>query len=159
MVNDVLQAHFIYVCSTGEKVSVSKAQHDAYYREADRIRHKEQHHKRCMCPYRYIWKCDGDCSVCEYHAAGDTLSLDSDTSYFLPDNSPPVEDVIIDRLLIEQLFKRLRELDRDADIIIRAWIEDPSVSDRAIAGRLGRKQRTFADRMKRIRSDLKRICE
>ena len=27
----------------------------------DGIRHKEQDHGRCMCPYRFIWKCDGDC--------------------------------------------------------------------------------------------------
>jgi hypothetical protein len=60
--NDSKQkTYFIYVRSTGEKVPVSKAQHDAFYKEADRIRHKEQDHGRCMCPYRFIWKCDGDC--------------------------------------------------------------------------------------------------
>jgi hypothetical protein len=29
-----------------------------------------------MCPYRFIWKCDGDCIGCEYHAGGDITSLD-----------------------------------------------------------------------------------
>lgn len=47
-----------------------------YDKEADRIRHKEQDHGRCMCPYRFIWKCDGDCIGCEYHAGGDITSLD-----------------------------------------------------------------------------------
>ena len=75
--NDSKQkTYFIFIRSTGEKVPVSKEQHDAFYKEADRIRHKEQDHGRCMCPYRYAWKCDGDCIGCEYHAAGDTLSLD-----------------------------------------------------------------------------------
>ena len=55
------KTYFIYVRSTGEKVPVTKEQHDSFYKEADRIRHKEQDHGRCMCPYRFIWKCDGDC--------------------------------------------------------------------------------------------------
>ena len=42
------KTYFIYVRSTGEKVPVTKAQHDAFYKEADRIRHKEQNHGRCM---------------------------------------------------------------------------------------------------------------
>ena len=47
--NDSKQkTYFIYVRSTGEKVPVSKAQHDAFYKEADRIRHKEQDHGRCI---------------------------------------------------------------------------------------------------------------
>lgn len=69
--NDNQKTYFIYVRSTGEKVPVTKEQHDSFYKEADRIRHKEQDHGRCMCPYRFIWKCDGDCIGCEYHAAGD----------------------------------------------------------------------------------------
>ena len=58
--NDNQKTYFIYVRSTGEKVPVTKAQHDSFYKEADRSRHKEQDHGRCMCPYRFIWKCDGD---------------------------------------------------------------------------------------------------
>ena len=70
---DNQKTYFIYIRSTGEKVPVTKEQHDCFYREASRIRNKEQNHHRCMCPYRFIWKCDGDCIGCEYHAAGDTL--------------------------------------------------------------------------------------
>lgn len=74
--NDNQKTYFIYIRTTGEKVPVTKEQHDAFYKEADRIRHKEQDHGRCICPYRFIWKCDGVCLYCEYHAAGDTTSLD-----------------------------------------------------------------------------------
>ena len=38
--NDNQKTHFIYVRSTGEKVPVTKEQHDSFYMEADRIRHK-----------------------------------------------------------------------------------------------------------------------
>lgn len=69
--NENQKTYFIYVRSNGEKVPVTKEQHDSFYKEAERIRHKEQDHGRCMCPYRFIWKCDDDCIGCEYHAAGD----------------------------------------------------------------------------------------
>ena len=38
--------YFIFIRSTGEKVPVSKEQHDAFYKEADRIRHNG--HKPCV---------------------------------------------------------------------------------------------------------------
>lgn len=65
--HETLSTPFIYLRSTGEKISVTKEQHDSFYKEADRIRHKEQDRGRCMCPYRFIWKCDGECLDCEYH--------------------------------------------------------------------------------------------
>ena len=111
--NDNQKTYFIYVRSTGEKVPVIKKQHDSFYKEADRIRHKEQDHGRCMCPYRFIWKCDGDCIGCEYHAAGDITSLNQPLPNgngtlgdYISDRSKPMEEVIADRMLLEQLFTR-----------------------------------------------------
>ena len=163
--NDNQKTYFIYVLSNGEKVPVTKEQHDSFYKEADRIRHKEQDHGRCMCPYRFIWKCDGDCIGCEYHAAGDITSLDQPLpdgngtlGDYIPDRSKPMEEVIADRMLLEQLFTRLRELDPEADTIIQLWKDHPEgISDRAIARELGRPQKTFADQMKKYRTDLRRI--
>lgn len=104
--NENQKTYFIYVRSTSEKVPVTKEQHDSFYKEADRIRHKEQDHGRCMCPYRFIWKCDGDCIGCEYHAAGDITSLDQPLSDgngilgdYIPDRSKPMEEIIADRML------------------------------------------------------------
>lgn len=88
-----LSTPFIYLRSTGKKISVTKEQHNSFYNEADRIRHKEQDHGRCMCPYRFIWRCDGDCLDCEYHAAGDITSLDQPLS----DGSGTLGDYISDR--------------------------------------------------------------
>jgi len=140
-------------------------QQGAFYKEADRIRHREQYHGRCMCPYRFIWQCDGDCLDCEYHAAGDVTSLDQPLpdgngtlGDYIPDRSKPMEEVIADRMLLEQLFARLRELDPEADTIIQLWKDHPEgIADRAIARELGRPQKTFADQMKKYRTDLRRI--
>ena len=157
-----LSTPFIYLRSTGEKIPVTKEQHDAFYKEASRIRDKEQNHGRCVCPYRYIWKCDGDCIDCEYHRAGDTLSLDvptedgsNDLYNTVSDTAPTMEDVIADRILLEHLFAKLRELDPDADLIIE--LLGNGLSDRKIAEALGRKQRTFADQMKKYRTELRKI--
>lgn len=60
-------------------------------------------------------------------------------------------------MLLEQLFARLRELDSDANTIIQCWLDDCKISDRAIAEKLGRPQRTFADQMKKIRTELRKI--
>ena len=160
--NDNQKTYFIYVRSTGEKLPVTKEQHDSFYKEADRIRHKEQDHGRCMCPYRFIWSCDGDCLDCEYHAAGDISSLDQPLpdgngtiGDYIPDRSKAMEEVIADRMLLEQLIARFRELDPDADRIIE--LLKNKLSDRKIAEQLGRKQRTFADQIKKIRTELRKI--
>ena len=69
-----------------------------------------------------------------------------------------MEEVFADRALLELLFQRLRELDPDADRIIELWEANDKISDRSIAEELGRKQRTFADQMKRIRTELRKVC-
>lgn len=133
---------FIYIRATGEKIPVAKEVRDVYYNEAARIRMKAQAHGQCVCPQSKVWVCDGDCLVCEYRRSGDMASLD------VP---------IADRDLLDRLFARLRELDPDADTIIAMWMDDDKVSDRTIAKALGRPQRTFADQMKKYRTELRRI--
>ena len=115
-----------------------------------------------MCTKKYLWKCDGNCDLCEYHAAGDMLSLDVPTEDgnanmydTIPDTASTMEDVLSDAMLLEQLIARFRELDPDADRIIELLGDE--LSDRKIAEQLGRKQRTFADQMKKIRTELRKI--
>ena len=77
---------------------------------------------------------------------------------YLQDSSIPIDEVIADRMLLEQLFSRLRQLDPEADKIIQLWIDNPEgISDRAIARELGRPQKTFADQMKKYRTDLRKL--
>ena len=139
-----------------------------YYKEYDRertaFRKRMQDHGRCCCPRDKWWLCDMFCEGCEYRRAGDLLSLDApegDGSVTLLDqqeaDGPRMEDVIADRDLLARLIKRLRGLDPDADTILSLWQEDSTMSDRAIAKALGRPQRTFADQMKRYRTELRKI--
>ncbi len=145
-------------------VEITEAQYRALYPEIWVTQKREQHHHRCMCTKKYLWKCDANCDLCEYHAAGDMLSLDVPTEDgnanlydTIPDTAPTMEDVLSDAMLLEQLIARFRELDPDADTIIQCWLDDYKISDRAIAEKLGRPQRTFADQMKKIRTELRKI--
>ena len=158
------KTRFIYSRSLHKKVPCTEQEFLDFYRNVDRIRKKEQYHGRCMCPKKFIWTCDSDCENCEHHTGYGELSLDAPNTEdgktvrdTLPDTQTCMEKVIEDRLLLEQLFKRLRELDPDADRIIAMWTEDDKISDRAIANALGRPQRTFADQMKRIRTELRKV--
>lgn len=155
---------FIYSRSLKKKIPCTEEQFQDFYRMAGAIRKKEQYHHRCKCPKQFIWACDGDCENCEHHLGYKELSLEAPNTEtgdsfmdMLPDENASMEQIYEDRILLEQLFKRLRELDPDADRIIAMWMGNDKVSDRAIAEALGRKQRTFADQMKRIRTELHKI--
>ena len=67
---------FIYIRATSEKVPVTKEVRDEYYREAARVRMREQAHGHCVCPQSKVWACDGDCLTCEHRRSGDLASLD-----------------------------------------------------------------------------------
>ncbi len=143
-------------------VEITETQYRALYPEIWATQKREQHHHRCMCTKKYFWKCDANCDLCEYHAAGDTLSLDVPTEDgnanmygTIPDTAPTMEDVLSDAMLLEQLIARFHELDPDADRIIEQLGDE--LSDRKIAEKLDRPQRTFADQMKKIRTELRKI--
>ena len=155
----------IYLKATKEWVEVP----EEFYREQtsyyDTFRNKAQYHGQCICPKSKFWLCDGDCFNCEFRRAGDMLSLDyenenedGDTCSPLdsvPDPAPLMADVVADKLLLEQLIQRLRELDPEADLILQMLGEEKS--DRSIAEKLGRPQRTFARQMQRYRNELRKV--
>lgn len=123
------------------RVEITETQYRALYPEIWATQKREQHHHRCMCTKKYLWKCDGNCDLCEYHAAGDMLSLEVSTEDgnanlydTIPDSAPTMEDVLSDAMLLEQLIARFRELDPDADRIIELLGDE--LSDRKI-GRTG----------------------
>ncbi len=65
--------------------------------------------------------------------------------------------MIAERGLLDRMIKRLYEIDPNAETLIARWKENDRISDRAIERELGVPHRTFVDRMKRIRAELKRF--
>ena len=139
-----------------------------YYLEYDRertaFRKRMQDHGRCCCPRSKWWLCDTFCDKCVFRRVGDLISIDAtegDDDVYMLDHleaaGPRMEDVVADRDLLARMVKRLRELDPEADAMIALWQEDSTMSDRAVARALGRPQHTFADQMKRYRTELRKL--
>ena len=139
-----------------------------YYLEYDRertaFRKRMQDHGRCCCPRSKWWLCDTFCDKCGFRRVGDLISIDAtegDDDVYMLDHleaaGPRMEDVVADRDLLARMVKRLRELDPEADAILALWQEDSTMSDRAVARALGRPQHTFADQMKRYRTELRKL--
>ena len=59
-------------------VEITEEQYRALYPEIWRTQKQERKLRRCLCPASKLWKCDGDCLVCPYHAAGSIWSLDQE---------------------------------------------------------------------------------
>ena len=158
------QSTRIYDRNLKEWFEIPANYYEEYNRERTAFRKRMQDHGRCCCPRDKWWLCDMFCEDCEYRHAGDLLSLDApegDGSVTMLDQQespgPRMEDVIADRDLLARLIARLRELDPEADAILALWQENDKISDRAIAKALSRPQRTFADQMKRYRTELRKI--
>ena len=115
-----------------------------------------------MCPRSKWWLCDGMCQDCEFHAPGDTLSLDMPVSNedgdevtlldTLVDPAPTIESVICDKAELDQLFERLNELMPEAVQIGK--LRQEGLSDAAIAEIIGIKRTTFLSRLKKAKEQL-----
>ena len=155
---------YMYVNAAKEKFYVTEDEYREFYREVDAKRKREQYHHRCYCTKEFLWKCDGDCDICQFHSKGDFVSLyyENEAGMSLVDNIPDdmeLEQIVADSALLEELFEKLKALDPDGEKIVKLWMSDPDISDRKIAEQLGRKQRTFANQIKKIRKVLKNTAQ
>ena len=156
----------IYNKESSTWVEVSPDEFKKYNRWCTALRKREQYWKRCSCKRNKWWLCDGNCLDCEFCIKKEA-SLDKPLpngkgtlSDYISDNTPTPEAIVSDRDLLNCLISRLREIDPEADRIIQIWIDHPeSISDRKVAKILGRKQRTFADEMKKFRDEFKQYRE
>lgn len=156
----------IYNKESSTWVEVSPDEFKKYNRWCTALRKREQYWKRCSCKRNKWWLCDGNCLDCEFCIKKEA-SLDKPLpngkgtlSDYISDNTPTPEEIVSDRDLLNCLISRLREIDPEADRIIQIWINHPeSISDRKVAKILGRKQRTFADEMKKFRDEFKQYRE
>ena len=74
--------------------------------------------------------------------------------HVLEDSSPLIEDVLVDRDLLDCLIGRMRQMIPDTDRLIALLEDKEHLSVRAMAGELGIPYQTFANRLKRIREEM-----
>lgn len=152
----------IYIKATRQWVKVSEEFYRDHTRFYDAFRKKTQYHGQCICPKNKFWLCDGDCHNCEFRRAGDMLSLDytvenedGDTCSPLdsiPNDAPLLNEIVCDKVMLEQLFSRLHELMPEAEEIGRLRME--KLSDEAIADIIGIKRTTFRSRLAKVKAVL-----
>lgn len=152
----------IYLKATRQWVEVSEEYYRDHTRHYDAFRKRQQSHGQCVCPKNKFWLCDGDCFNCEFHRAGDQLSLDFTTENeegdvcspldALADLSPSVEEVVCDKAELDQLFDRLNDLMPEAVQIGK--LRQQGLSDEAIAKIIGIKRTTFLSRLKKAKEQL-----
>ena len=152
------KAKRIYDKQTRQWIEATPEQYAEHDRWRTRTRKREQYHGRCMCPRSKWWLCDGMCDDCEYHAPGDTLSLDMPTGSCdddftlldtLEDTSPSIEEIVGDKAALDQLFVSLNELMPEAIQIGK--LRQEGLSDEAIARIIGIKRTTFLSRLKKVK--------
>ena len=154
------QSKRIYNKSTKTWIEVSEEFYQEHTRYYDTFRKRAQHRGQCACPKSKFWLCDGDCLKCEFHCAGNMLSLDCENSRddtrswldSMSDMNPLIEDIISDKMALQDLFARLEELMPEAKIIGQLRLND--LSDNAIADIIGIKRTTFRSRLNKVKEIL-----
>ena len=153
--NQSKETRRIYIRSQRCWQEVPEEVYQEHIRFHDTYRHKMQKCHLCRCPRSKWWTCDADCPTCEYRNADTLLSLDlpigaddEDLTLMdtIADESAAVSDLIADRIVLEQLFKRLADLMPEAETIGKLRMQ--GLSDDAIAKAIGIPRTTFLSRIK-----------
>lgn len=157
----------IYLPSLKQWVEVIEKQYYGYYRDIWSTRKRAQTHGQCMCKKEMTWLCDGDCLACEFHSAGDVLSLDyavednegNQKTWLdnLADDSLDAQSIIEDRELLDALYQKLQELDPDGQRICRLIMAGKS--EREIAADLGIPRNTYTYRREKLFKVLRELLE
>lgn len=139
------QRQDFYVTIDDQRISVSEDVYRAYKRK--------ERSKRCIGENGN--RCTGDCNHCNKLRTGSILSLDAlEEDGFEPaDFSPDPAEIVADKLLLEELFKALDELDPDSRRICE--LISQGATKREIAAVLGIRQSTLNYRKRQLLSQLR----
>ena len=161
--NQSKETRRIYIRSQRRWQEVPEEVYQEHIRFHDTYRHKMQKRRLCRCPRSKWWTCDADCLTCEYRNADTTLSLDVPTGAededltlmdTIADEGTAVSELIADRIVLEQLFKRLSDLMPEAETIGELRMQ--GFSDDAIAQAIGIPRTTFLSRIQSAKKLLER---
>jgi DNA-directed RNA polymerase specialized sigma24 family protein len=145
----------IYIPRTKQRIQVTKEVYDAYYRPIWRTFKNAHRHMQCSCAGDKWWLCGGDCGECRFSTCGGNLSLDYEQE-ILGDIRPDdmdLESIVTDRIIFEQLLKRLEELLPGAHRIGELRLD--GYSDTAIADILGIPRTTLLSRIKKAKDQIR----
>ena len=151
-----IKEHFIYDPATKQRIPVSDEVYNEFYRPIWNTFRKAHRHDCCSCAGNKWWLCEGDCASCRFHVAGDSLSLDYEQEILgdiREDETADLDGFVIDRIIFEQLLKRLDELMPEARRI--GELRLAGYTDSAIADIIGVPRTTFLYRIKKAEAQLR----
>ena len=138
---------------------VSEAVYFALYRPIWRKQKAMQKTGQCRCPRHLLWKCDGQCDLCEYRAAGFERSLDWDLEeygdHYEAIDADPAE-IYADHEILCLLVKRLEVLCPEALAVGDLITAGDGISQRGAIEKLGLKRSTFRSKLQKAEEQLRR---
>ena len=99
-------------------------------------------------------RCTADCSVCDKQRTGSVLSLDkfTDEGFDVSDDIN-IADILLDKMLLEELYEALQELDPKNRLIMELF--SIGKSEREISANVGLSQKTINKRKTKLFQQLK----
>lgn len=146
-----------FIEQDGKQVPVTEEVYRAYKQPLWAEHKRKEREKRCIVSDGKggTKRCDGDCGKCDRQRTGSVLSLDSfaEDGFEVFDPAQDVAEIVADKLILEELFKALEELDPDSRRICK--LISQGASEREIATMFGIRQSTFNYRKNKLMAQLR----
>lgn len=137
-------------------IEVTEEIYRAYKQPLWAERKREEREKRCIISNRKggTKRCTADCSVCDKQRTGSVLSLDkfTDDGFDVSDDIN-IADILLDKILLEELYEALEELDPENRLIMELF--SIGKSEREISANIGLSQKAINKRKAKLFEQLK----
>lgn len=145
-----------YVIIDGQQVPVTEEVYRAYMRPVWAEQKRQERSKRCRVDGV---RCTGDCSQCPHQRTGSVVSLDqlADDGYHPADTQADIEEIVAGRIMLEDLFRALDELDPDGKLMCELFGQ--GMSEREMTQVFGVSRPVVHKRLTRLFSQLRKILE
>ena len=141
-----------YLTIEGKEVSVTEEVYRAYKRSIWAEHKRNDRQKLCQVSDGKggLKRCTKDCSKCSHTKEGSLLSLDGleEAGYGVEDRAQDVVEIVAEKVLLEELFKALEELDPNSHRICKLLME--GCSKREIARIMSIPQSSFEYQFKKL---------
>jgi RNA polymerase sigma factor (sigma-70 family) len=145
-----------YIPVDGQQIPVTEEVYRAYTQPVWAERKRREREKRCVISNGRgrTKRCTADCSQCNQQRTGSALSLDKllEDGYEAADTID-LSDLVADRLLLEELYAALEELDPDNRRIMELF--SIGKSEREIAADMGLSQKAISKRKTKLFAQLR----
>lgn len=150
-----------YLTIDGQEVTVTEEVYRAYKRPIWAEHKRNDRQKLCQVSDGKggLKRCTEDCSKCSRTKEGNVLSLDGleEAGYSIEDRAQDVAEIVAEKVLLEELFKALEELDPNSHRICKLLME--GCSKREIARMMSIPQSSFEYQFKKLMASLKERLE